>query len=102
MPFTAATWFNQDPTDNLALDVQRSLDYYESQLGKSGVTRLYLVTESVEQQLWCDDLSQRLPVRAQALPLTEIVQLPQELGTLQQGLLMPAVGMALGAQHGTA
>jgi len=94
--------FNQDPTDNLALDVQRSLDYYESQLGKSGVTRLYLVTESVEQQLWCDDLSQRLPVRAQALPLADIVQLPQELGTFQQGLLMPAVGMALGAQHGTA
>ena len=89
--------FNQDPTDNLALDIQRSLDYYESQLGKSGVSRVYLVSESVEQHHWCDALSQRLPIKAVDFPLAEVVTLKEELNTLQQGLLTPAVGIALGS-----
>ncbi len=93
--------FNNDPTDNLALDIQRSLDYYESQLGKSGVNRLYVITESVEQQLWCEGLSQRLPIRAQMLGLAELVG-AAELTTLQQGLLAPAVGIALGGRHAAA
>lgn len=91
--------FNQDPTDNLALDIQRSLDYYESQLGKSGVSRVYLVSESVEQHHWCDALSQRLPIKAVGFPLAEVIKLESELNTLQQGLLTPAVGIALGSRH---
>lgn len=94
--------FNQDPTDNLALDIQRSLDYYESQLGKAGVNRLYLVTESVEQQLWCDALSTRLPIPARPLLLADVVTLAADMGTLQQGLLTPAVGIALGGRHAVA
>lgn len=90
--------FNNDPTDNLALDIQRSLDYYESQLGKSGVNRLYVITESVEQQVWCEGLSQRLPIRAQMFGLAELIG-AGELSTLQQGLLAPAVGIALGGRH---
>jgi len=90
---------NQDPTDNLALDIQRSLDYYESQLGKSGVNRLYVVTESAEQQLWCDSLSARLPIKAQPFALDTCVETHEALDTLQQGLLAPAVGIAMGADH---
>jgi len=91
--------FNQDPTDNLALDIQRSLDYYESQLGKSGVNRLYVITESVEQQQWCDGLSQRLPIRAIPFELSGCVEYAADLTILQQGLLAPAVGMAMGADR---
>ena len=91
--------FNQDPTDNLALDIQRSLDYYESQLGKSGVNRLYVITESVEQQQWCDGLSQRLPIKAIPFELSGCVDYAADLTILQQGLLAPAVGIAMGADR---
>ena len=90
--------FNQDPTDNLALDIQRSLDYYESQVGKSGVNRVYLLSDSIEQHQWCDDLSQRLPIKAQGFSLADVVTLQAELSTFEQGLLAPAVGIALGGQ----
>lgn len=91
-----------DPADNLALDIQRSLDFYESQLGKSGVSRVYLVSESIEQHHWCEALSQRLPVQVMDFPLQEIVTAPEALNTLQQGLLAPAVSMVLGVAHGAA
>lgn len=94
--------FNQDPTDNLALDIQRSLDYYESQLGKSGVSRVYLMSESVEQHHWCEALSQRLPIKAVGFSLADVITLAAPLGTLEQGLLTPAVGIALGGQHAAA
>lgn len=94
--------FSQDPADNLALDIQRSLDYYESQLGKSGVSRVYVVSKSVEQHHWCDALSQRLPVKAMGLALGDVVGLQNELSILEQGLLTPAVGIALGNRHGAA
>ncbi|HVL01406.1 MAG TPA: hypothetical protein VM553_16430 [Dongiaceae bacterium] len=91
-----------DPTDNLALDIQRSLDYYESQLGKSGVNRLYVVTGSSAQQQWCESLTQRLPIRAHLVGLADLMPSAQSLDALQQGLLMPAVGAALGGWHGRA
>lgn len=94
--------FQPDPTDNLALDIQRSLDYYESQLGKSGVNRLYLVTESQQQQQWCESLSQRLPIRAHLFPMADLLGMDQTLDPQQQGLLVPALGAALGGRHGDA
>lgn len=86
---------HSDPADNLALDVQRSLDYYESQLGKSGVARLYVMTESQEQQQWCAGLSQRLPIRAQTLALGDLLANTETLDSQQQGVLVPAVGAVL-------
>lgn len=94
--------FQSDPTDNLALDIQRSLDYYESQLGKSGVNRLYVVTESAEQQQWCESLSARLPIRAHLFALADLLPSALPLDAVQQGLLAPAVGAALGGVHGGA
>ncbi len=94
--------FNQDPTDNLALDIQRSLDYYESQLGKTGVSRVYMVSESIEQLHWCEALSSRLPIKAVSFVLGDVVQIASELSTEQQGLLTPAVGIALGGIHAAA
>jgi len=94
--------FQQDPTDNLALDIQRSLDYYESQLGKAAVNRVFLVSESIEQHHWCEALSARLPVAAQGFSLLDVIDGADELNTIQQGLLTPAVGVALGGQHAAA
>lgn len=88
--------FQQDPVDNLALDVQRSLDYYESQIGKSGVTALYLVSDSEEQNTWCDGLSARLPISAQLFAPSENLLSAQWQSNVADGTLAPALGAALG------
>lgn len=86
--------FQADPVDNLALDVQRSLDYYESQLGKSGVTRLYLVAASEEHKGWCEGLAERLPIKATLYQVAE--SMGCEEGEMELGAIAPALGAALG------
>lgn len=90
--------FQADPVDNLALDVQRSLDYYESQLGKSGVTRLYLVAANPEHRNWCEGLAERLPIQASLFQLDDMPG-ADEIGE-QMGQLAPAIGIALGRLDG--
>lgn len=93
--------FQQDPVDNLALDVQRSLDYYESQIGKSGVTMLYLVSDSDEQNNWCVGLKERLPIAAELFVVTENL-LPNQVDLMvAPGMLAPALGAALGGWRGS-
>ena len=93
--FTGSLDFQQDPVDNLALDVQRSLDYYESQIGKSGITALYLVSDSPEQNEWCAGLSERLPITAQCYQLATGLDAASN-SSLAAGVLAPALGAALG------
>ncbi|MEE2733215.1 MAG: hypothetical protein VYA55_20520 [Pseudomonadota bacterium] len=88
--------FQQDPVDNLALDVQRSLDYYESQIGKSGITALYLVSDAEEQNGWCPGLAERLPIAAQCFELSAGLQ-PTDGSAVAAGALAPALGVVLAA-----
>lgn len=94
--FSGNIEFQQDPVDNLALDVQRSLDYYESQIGKSGITALYLVSDSQQQNSWCEGLSERLPIAAQQFALTDNLIHAESQAAMDGGLLAPALGAALG------
>ncbi len=88
--------FQQEPVDNLALDVQRSLDYYESQIGKAGITALYLVSNSDEKLGWCDGLSERLPITAKPFQMDEALIGAQTQSDALPGPLAPALGAALG------
>lgn len=94
--FTGNLEFQQEPVDNLALDVQRSLDYYESQVGKSGITELYLVSNSETQNNWCEGLSERLPISAEQLSVDDKLKASQWQAELAAGSLAPAMGAALG------
>lgn len=89
--FTGNLEFQQDPVENLALDVQRSLDYYESQIGKSGISGLYVVADTPEQLALCEGLSQRLPISVEAFQLTQ-----GSLDDAGSGMVAPALGAALG------
>lgn len=91
--------FQQDPVDNVALDVQRSLDYYESQLGKSGVNTLYLVVADEQHKAWCDGLTERLPVKAQ---LFELDGHEGNAISGEMGIVAPALGAALGGFYESA
>lgn len=46
VPFSGQSIVNEQELENLILQVQRSLDYYESQLGMGQITRLLLVSGS--------------------------------------------------------
>ena len=46
--FSAEEKVNEQQLENLVLEVQRSLDYYESQLGMGQITRLWLMSEGID------------------------------------------------------
>ena len=88
----------------LALEIQRSLDYFESQLGKGAVARLLVLpVPAVGEQLLAE-LGQQLSVRLARLALDELfagsplLELPAD----QQALFLPALGAALRQEHGEA
>ncbi len=89
--------FKSDPVDNLALDVQRSLDYYESQLGKSSVSGIFIVPSSQTHSEWWSTLKERLPVAAELFLFPPQMQSDQDYGALTAGVVAPALGAALGA-----
>ena len=88
----------------LALEIQRSLDYFESQLGKGPVARLLVLpVPAVGEQLLAE-LGQQLSVRMTRLALDELfagsplLELPAD----QQALYLPALGAALRQEHAEA
>lgn len=88
----------------LALEIQRSLDYFESQLGKGPVARLLVLpVPTVGEQLLAE-LGLQLSVRMERLALDELfVGSPLlELPADRQALYLPALGAALRQEHGEA
>lgn len=60
--------------DALALELQRSLDYYESQLGKGGVSELLVVPLPERDAPMIRVLAKQLGARTQVLDINELVQ----------------------------
>ena len=81
----------------LTLEIQRSLDYFESQLGKGYINRLLLLPSKRDGAAVQQAMGGGLAVKLQALDLRELFpgQASAELDTLQQAYCMTAVGAAL-------
>ncbi|WP_256657945.1 MSHA biogenesis protein MshI [Pseudomonas sp. 2FG] len=81
----------------VALEIQRSLDYFESQLGKGYLNRLLLLPMKRNGAAALQALSVGLAVKLQALDLRELFpgQAAAELGEQEQAYCMTAVGAAL-------
>ncbi|MDH1054151.1 MSHA biogenesis protein MshI [Aquipseudomonas alcaligenes] len=82
----------------LTLEIQRSLDYFESQLGKGYINRLLLLLPSKRDGAAVQQaMGGGLAVKLQALDLRELFpgQASAELDTVQQAYCMTAVGAAL-------
>lgn len=81
----------------LALEVQRSLDYFDSQLGKGNISRLLLLPLAQDGEELLAELGQQLSVRVQGLSLDQafadspLLALPPA----QQAPFLPAIGAAL-------
>jgi MSHA biogenesis protein MshI len=67
----------EQKAEKLALDVQRSLDYYESQIGKAAPARVAWVNSNTMSATLADLLRERLSVSVMPLELTALAQWKQ-------------------------
>lgn len=67
----------EQKAEKLALDVQRSLDYYESQIGKAAPARVAWVNSNTMSAALADLLRERLSVGVMPLELTALAQWKQ-------------------------
>lgn len=85
--------------ERLALEVQRSLDYYESHYGQSPVSGLVVTPIAKGTQHLVDGLNRSLGVISRAMDLGALVDCERMDDRLQQACL-PAVGEALRREAG--
>jgi len=85
--------------ERLALEVQRSLDYYESYYGQSPVAGLVVTPIARGTQQLVDGLNRSLGVISRAMDLGALLSLERMDDALQQACL-PAVGAALRQETG--
>jgi MSHA biogenesis protein MshI len=79
----------------LALELQRSLDYYESSLGQSPIADLVIAPNSPRAATLAADLGRETNLRVHLLDLAAVLDCREPLdGSLQQSCLY-AVGAAL-------
>ncbi|MFT5444208.1 MAG: MSHA biogenesis protein MshI [Myxococcota bacterium] len=82
--------------DELLLEIQRSLDYYESELGKAPASRLVIAPSMAEISAYIPYLAEQLrPVKVSQLDINELVDSDALLGNELQAKAMLAVGGAL-------
>lgn len=81
--------------DTLLLELQRSLDYYESQLSKGGVADLYVVPLGEHHQRIVDFLDRNLAARVHGLDLGEQLESEELLDTETQHACFAATAASL-------
>lgn len=81
--------------ENLVLEIQRSLDYYESNFGQKPVTQVLLTPCSIEVNDFSKELSTRLGVPIKTFDLSEMVEAKEDLPRELQACCLFAVAAAL-------
>ena len=91
-----------DDFGTVTLEIQRSLDYFESQLGKGYINRLLLLPMKRNGAAALQTLSTGLAVKLQALDLRELFpgQATAAIDEAEQAYCMAAVGAALRQEAG--
>jgi MSHA biogenesis protein MshI len=85
--------------DRLVLEVQRSLDYYESQMGQGHITRVLVAPRKHDSAALKAELDQAMGVKVDIMDLEGALDSDIDLTPeLQQGCLM-AIGGALRSEH---
>lgn len=81
--------------DRLSLEIQRSLDYYESQMGQSSINKIYLAQRQHDGGAMADTLREFLSAEVKILDLAENLKSEKELTTEIQQIGMAAIGATL-------
>jgi len=81
--------------DRLILEVQRSLDYYESQMGKSAINRIVISQRQYDTQGMVEALNGMLAAEVTSLDLSGVLDGDVELNPEAQQICMSAIGATL-------
>ncbi|MCP5045134.1 MAG: pilus assembly protein PilM [bacterium] len=82
--------------DELLLEIQRSLDYYESELGKAPASRLVIAPSLAEMSTYAPYFTEQLrPVSVEQLDLNTLIDSDVVLGNELQTQILLALGGAL-------
>ena len=71
VPFSGKQRVNEHQLENLILQVQRSLDYYESQLGMGQITRLMLLSDGTDLADLVEVMGDKLSVKIEQPDITK-------------------------------
>lgn len=87
--------------ENVILDVQRSLDYYESQLGKPAIEMAFVFAAREERLGMLDQMSEQLNIPLTEFPFEDIVEINDFTtdNDSWRGREVLALGAALGGCH---
>ncbi|WP_086931218.1 hypothetical protein [Agarilytica rhodophyticola] len=80
------------PCDELALEIQRSIDYYERQMGLVPPGALYVGGENISEDKICQDFARNLTVPAQFLDITPTVEFVDDIDSAMTQLCLGALG----------
>ena len=83
--------------DRLVLEIQRSLDYFESQMGQPQIGRLLLAPRAEDSEALISELNQAMSVRVELMDLNTVLQAEQQLPLARQQHCLLALGAALRA-----
>lgn len=81
--------------DRLVLEIQRSLDYYESQMGRPQITRIVVAQRHHDTKALTGELNELLAAQVSALDLADYMQGDDELSPEYQQLALTAIGATL-------
>ena len=83
------------PADHLILELQRSLDYYERQMGQKPPVAVYLCGDNISEDKVTSDLSRALSAPLKYLAIDEMIQFAAESDSRLAHLCVGALGGAL-------
>ena len=86
--------------EELLLEVQRSRDFYESQMGKGIITRLQYSPDRVDMLPLADYLASQLGLVAEPLEIERIVAVDETISLDTRAACTLAIGAALGVKAG--
>jgi MSHA biogenesis protein MshI len=87
--------------DALAMELLRSLEYYESHFSRPAVESLYIAPLTAAEATLYPYLSQAIGVEVQGLDLTQLLDIPGGMTSEQQARSLLAIGAALRQERAT-
>ncbi len=80
--------------DELLLEVQRCVDFYDSQLGKGAIRKMLLAPTRLENNFFDEHLRDHLGMSVHGLDLNEAFDFPEPIGAEEQSVCFAAVAAA--------
>lgn len=87
-------------SENLLLEIQRSLDFYQSQMGQVAPERLYLDPTLSIHAVLIQQLLLKLLVKVEVLDINQWVEYEKPLSQEEQHWMLPLAGMSLNFLQG--